>query len=88
MSEQLRQKAFGHPEIWDCTLDEFIAKVFPVLQEHRTRNLLKPKVVNTAAQFLRIKFDRKELKGEIEYEVSIAIQESLIYYVNCLGEEV
>jgi hypothetical protein len=88
MNKIVRDKAYGHSEIWECTLEEFITKTLPTLQGHQQRNKLKAKVVKTAAEFLRIKFDRKELKGTIEYEVATAIQEALIYYVNCLGEEV
>lgn len=85
---KLRERSQGHIEVWQCTVDEFIEKVMPVLKEHMTKNKLKPKVVKLAASFLRIKFDKAELKGTIEYEVATAIEESLIYHVNCLGEEV
>jgi hypothetical protein len=87
-SQILRDKAYGHPELWECTLDEFIEKVLTVLLDHQKRNKLKRKVVETAVAFLRISFDKKELKGTIEYEVANAIQSAMIYYANCLGEEV
>lgn len=87
-AERFKEKAYGHPEIWECALDEFINKVAPVLQDHQKRNKLKPKVVSLAADFLRLKFDAKELKGTVEYEVCNAIDMALIYYVNVLGEEV
>ena len=88
LAERFKAKAYEHLELWECSLEEFIEKVIPVMQDHQKRNKLKPKVVRTAAVFLRMRFDSKELKGTIEYEVSKAIEESLIYYVNCLGEEV
>ena len=88
LSERLKEKAYGHPELWECSVEEFIEKVIPVMQAHQKRNKLQPKVIKTAAGFLRIRFDANELKGTIEYEVSTAIEQSLIYYVNCLGEEV
>jgi len=87
-NELFKEKAFGHAELWDCTLDEFIEKVVPIIQKHQYKNKLKPKVIKTAIDFLHIRFNEKELKGTIEYEVSKAIEESLIYYVNCLGEDV
>ena len=58
----------------------------PVLQAHQVKNKLQKKVVVTASQFLRIKFDKKELQGTIDYEVSSAIYMALVYYANCLGE--
>jgi hypothetical protein len=88
LAESLREKAYGHPELWVCTLEEFIEKVFPVLREHQIKNKLKRKVVILAAQFLRLHFDAKEMRGTIEYEVSKAIDESLIYYVNVAHEQV
>lgn len=86
--ERLKEKAYGHPAIWECTLEEFIEKVAHVLQEHQNKNNFKRKVFETAAGFLRLKFDNKELKGEIEYEVAKAIENSLMYYANVLGEDV
>jgi hypothetical protein len=85
-SAQFKEKVNGHADLWDCTLENFIEKVTPVLQDHIRKNNLSSKVVKTAISFLRLKFDNKELKGEIGYEVAKAIEESLIYYVNCLGE--
>lgn len=87
-TETLKEKAYGHPELWECTLDEFIAKASVVLMEHRDKNKLKPKVVSLAAQFLRIEFEAKTLKGTVEYEVSRAIDGALIYFVNVAGEEI
>lgn len=84
--EVLRERAYGHTEIWKCTLEEFGNKMAPVLLEHIEKNKLERKVYETAVSFLRIKFDRGELKGTVEYEVSTAIEESMIYYTNCLGE--
>ena len=89
IASKLRDNAYGHADIWECTLDEFIAKVLPVVQEHYKKHSdLTPKVIKLAMQFLRLHFDAKELKGTIEHEVSRAIDESLIYYVNCTGEGV
>lgn len=87
-SEHFKTKAYGHPELWECTLEEFIEKVSPVLQAQQIKHNLKNKVAKTAAGFLRLKFDNKELKGKVEYEVAKAIDEALIYYVNVLGEDV
>jgi hypothetical protein len=88
LAELFKEKAYGHPELWECSLQEFIDKVSPVVQEHWNKHNLKKKVVLLAASFLRIKFERKELKGTIEYEVCSAIECAAIYFVNVLGEEV
>lgn len=87
MAKAYQEKAYGHPEIWECTLEEFIKKVSPELQDQWTRNNLKHKVVKLAADFLRLKFDGKELKGTIKHEVAKSIEESLIYFVNVLDED-
>lgn len=87
-SKEFKEKSEGHPEIWRCSLEEFIEKVLPVLKEKQSKHQLKNKVVKVAAQFLRIGFDNKELAGTVEYEVNKAIDESLIYFVNILGEDV
>jgi len=78
----------GHADLWECTKDEFIKQVCDILKEQAKRNRLKPKVVTMAAQFLLIKFEKKELKGTAQHEVTKAVEESLIYFVNVLGEEV
>jgi len=88
MTAKLIERRQGHADLWDCTVDEFIQKVIPEVQSQQLKHTIGMKVVKTACSFLRIKFDRKELKGTVEYEVANAIQESLIYYANCLGEEV
>lgn len=88
MAKAFRERREGHADIWECTLEEFIDKVIPIWKEHQIKNKLSRKVMELSAQFLRIKFDRKELKGTIEYEVSKAIEESMIYFVNGLGEDI
>ena len=87
-SKEFKERSEGHHGIWKCSLEEFIEKVLPILKEKQSKHRLKNKVVKVAAQFLRIKFDEKELAGTIEYEVNKAIDESLIYFVNVLGEDV
>ena len=87
-SKEFKEKSEGHPEIWKCSLEEFIEKVLPILKEKQSKHQLENKVVKVAAQFLRIGFDKKELAGTVEYEVDKAIDESLIYFVNILGEDV
>lgn len=87
-AEQFKEKVYGHADIWECSLDKFINKVIPVWQEHQVMNKLSKKVMELSAQFLRIKFDNKELKGTIEYEIAKAIEESMIYYINVLGEDI
>lgn len=87
-SKEFKERSEGHPELWQCSLDEFIEKVLPTLKAKQSKHKLKNKVVKMAAQFLRLKFDLKELAGTIEYEVNKAIDESLIYFVNVLGEDV
>lgn len=86
--EELKEKTSGHAEIWECSFEEFTKKVIPVLRSEQLKNKLSQKVVLMAASFLRIKFDRKELKGTINNEVSLAIDNALMYYVNIKGEEV
>lgn len=88
LAEAFKKKAYGHAELWECSLEEFIEKVAPVLAEHQRRNKLQAKVIDTTAGFLRIKFEWKELKGTVEYEVASAIEIALIYYVNYLGETI
>ena len=88
LADAYRERSQGHADLWECTVEQFINQVLPVVQEHQKRNHLSHKVVTTVCQFLRIKFDRKELKGTPEHEVATAIEESLIYYVNVKGEEV
>lgn len=85
---QFYERRNGYADIWECNLDEFIDKVIPAWQEHQKKNKLSKKVMELSAQFLRIKFDNKELKGTIEYEVAKAIEESMMYYVNVLGEDI
>jgi hypothetical protein len=77
----------GHPEIWACSIEDFIAKVLPVLNGHKVRNNLSTKTIKTAAQFLRLRFDKGDLTGTIDYEVAHSIEMALVYYVNVLGEE-
>ena len=88
MIKAFKDRRQGHADIYECSLDEFIDKVIPVWQEHQKKNKLSSKVMELSARFLRIKFDNKELKGTIEYEVAKAIEESMMYYVNCLGEDI
>ena len=87
-TQKLIERRQGHPDLWECTLQEFIDKTIPEMQAQQQKHSIGMKVVKTACAFLRLKFDRKELKGTIEYEVAKAIEESLIYYTNCVGEEV
>ena len=87
-TQKLIERRQGHPDLWECTLQEFIDKTIPEMQAQQQKHTIGMKVVKTACAFLRIKFDRKELKGTVEYEVANAIQEALIYYANVLGEEV
>jgi hypothetical protein len=74
--------------MWECTLEEFIEKVVPVLQEHIQKNKLHIKVVKLAISFLRIHFEEKTLPDTVEKAVSKSIEEALIYYVNIMGEDV
>lgn len=86
--EALRNRSSGHEDIWECGLGEFIDKVSPVLSVCIVKDKLSPKVVELSAGFLRLKFDNKELKGTIDYEVKQAVQEALIYFVNVAGEDI
>lgn len=88
MSEYFRKRSLGHPEIWECTLQEMIAKVQPVFLEIQKTHNLPHKVVKFACGYMRYKFDNKELKGTIAYEVDSAIDYSLVYFTNVLGEDV
>ena len=83
----LRERREGHADIWECTLEEFIAKVLPICQSQQEKNNISRKVMKLAAAFLRLKFDGKELKGTVEYEVAKAIEGSMMYYTNVLGED-
>lgn len=77
----------GHTDIWECTLKEFIQKSFPEFRRQQKENDITDKILKLGCSFLRIKFEQKELKGTIEYEVAKAIEESMIYYTNVLGED-
>jgi len=88
IGNRLKEKAYGHPEIWKCTLYELIEKVIPEIQKQQIKNKVPKRIITTAIGFLRVGFDQQKLKGTIEYEVANAIQGALIYHVNILGEEV
>lgn len=85
--EQFKERRLGHTDIWECTLEEFIKKVLLECNKQQKENNITYKIMELSAQFLRIKFDNKELKGTIEYEVAKAIEESMMYYVNVCGED-
>lgn len=69
-------------------LKQIIDKTTPVLMSHWRRNDLHRKVIEMAIKFLRIGFNKGELKETVEHEVAKAIDKALVYYVNILGEEV
>jgi len=77
----------GHEDIWECSLEEFVKKVLPECNKQQKENNITYKIMKLCASFLRMKFNEKELKGTIEYEVAKAIEESMIYYTNVLGED-
>jgi len=81
------ERRTGYADIWECTLDEFIEKALPEVLKQQKKNDITHKIVKLATSFLKIKFEQKELKGTIEYEVAKAIEESMIYYTNVLGED-
>lgn len=85
MRNEYKERREGHEDIWNCTLDECFTKISPIAQEHCAKDNIDNKTIGLAANFLRIKFERKELKGTIEYEVSKAFEEALIYYTNVEG---
>lgn len=87
-SPEFKERSEGHADIWECSLQEFINKASPVLDEHWHKNKLDIKVVKLAAQLLRMEYDSKELKGTIDYEVTSAIDNALVYLVNVCGEDV
>lgn len=77
----------GHVDIWECSLEEFKEKVLPEYLMQQKNNDITHKILKLATSFLRIKFEAKELKGTIEYEVAKSIEESMMYYTNILGED-
>jgi hypothetical protein len=77
----------GHADIWECNLEEFKEKVLPEYLKQQKDNDITNKILKLAISFLRIKFEAKELKGTIEYEVAKSIEESMMYYTNVLGED-
>jgi hypothetical protein len=77
----------GHTDIWECSFEEFKEKVLPEYLRQQKDNNITHKILKLATSFLKIKFDNKELKGTIEYEVAKSIEESMIYYTNVLGED-
>lgn len=81
------ERRTGHADIWECTLKEFIDKALLEVLKQQKENDLTHKIVKLATSFLRIKFEQKELKGTIEYEVAKVIEESMIYYTNVLDED-
>ena len=77
----------GHTDVWECGLEEFVKKVLPECNKQQKENNITYKIMKLCASFLRIKFNDKELKGTVEYEVAKAIEESMIYYTNVLSED-
>ena len=86
-SPEFRKRSEGYPEIWECSLEEFANKVIPEVLKQSKINHLHTKVIKLGCSFLRTRYDHKELKGTIEYEVSRALDEALVYYVNGKGED-
>jgi hypothetical protein len=85
--EQIKKRRLGHADIWECSLEEFKVKALPEYLKQQKNNNITNKILKLATSFLRIKFEAKELKGTIEYEVAKSIEESMIYYTNVLGED-
>lgn len=85
--EQIKKRRLGHSDIWECTLEEFINKVIPECNKQQKENKITNRIMKLGCSFLKLKFDDKELKGTIEYEVAKAIEEAMIYYTNVLGED-
>lgn len=77
----------GHADIWECSLEEFKEKALPEYLKQQKNNDITHKILKLATSFLRIKFEAKELKGTIEYEVAKSIEESMMYYTNVLNED-
>lgn len=67
----------------NITIEEFIIKLVPLIKKQSKENKLKPEVVKLAVDLLILKFNSKELKGSLEYEVNTAIFESIAHYGNC-----
>lgn len=85
--EQIKKRRLGHEDIWECSLDEFKEKSLPEYLNQQKNNDITYKILKLATSFLRIKFEAKELKGTVEYEVAKSIEESMTYYTNVLGED-
>lgn len=69
-------------------MKELIEKAIPILEAHRVRNKLHRKVIATAYQLLLYMFRKGELSDNLDRDVANAIEMAMIYYANCLGEEV
>lgn len=67
----------------NITIEEFVIKLVPLIKKQSKENKLKPEVVKLAVDLLILKFNSKELKGSLEYEVNTAIFESIAHYGNC-----
>lgn len=67
----------------NVTIEEFVIKLVPLIKKQSKENKLKPEVVKLAVDLLILKFNSKELKGSLEYEVNTAIFESIAHYGNC-----
>lgn len=85
MVKAYKERREGHEDIWNCTVKEFATKILPELKERSRKDRLSIKVIELAVDFLKIKYNDKKLQGTVEYEVSKAIEESLIYYTNVEG---
>jgi hypothetical protein len=85
--EQIKNRRLGHADIWECTFEEFKEKAFPEYLRQQKNNNITNKILKLATSFLKIKFENKELKGTIEYEVAKSIEESMMYYTNVLDED-
>lgn len=87
-SKEFKERSEGHEEIWKCSLDEFSKKIASVLFPKISEGKVPARVHGTIIQMIREKFDKKLLKGTVEYEVNTVIDEALVYHANILGEDI
>ena len=80
--ELIKEQRQGHEEMWKCSLEKFVDLVLQSLLDAQRNDNISSKEIKTAIGFLRMKFDKGMLAGTIEYEVSTAIEEAMIYHAN------
>lgn len=82
---KIKYDTTGHEDIWECSFEEFVAKVTPELNKRHSEAKLTKEELSAAISILKSMYFNKELKGTISNEVSKAIDYAMVYVTNVLG---